>query len=370
MTKHAAKRLRDDYWVMRRAKGRGRIDTRRAPEWWLSRPDEVEAYLRSLKGVEVREIARSPGGRPVIAACYGEREDLPGQTCRSLASSLGGGGVDAFYGEGTRQRQGFTFVGAAHGTEFEGTVAALNFLNVVVKGKDLRGRKWPRMAEAGRALRIVIVPFLNIDGRDRYSRIRHFVNADPEDYQGVSQGYWKSGERLVYPKSKRYWPVPPDQVERMGSYYNDAGYNLVYDFGFGDDGQPETRGLVRFLKEEMPDCVLCSHTNNGNLLQQASCFVPEHYRARTHQIGGCVGARCHREGMKKFGLPRLFYPYAFYQTDMIYHVCGALSFIVEFPCGWMNLPDNHDEVLDIGMYALEEVASFGVTYGFRPREPI
>jgi hypothetical protein len=43
---------------------------------------------------------------------------------------------------------------------------------------------------------------------------------------------------------------------------------------------------------------------------------------------------------------------------------------VEFPCGWQNKPDNHDEVLDICMYTLEEVVTFGATYGFRPAEPI
>jgi len=361
---------RRQYWLMKPCKGRKRIDTRQAPPWWLSRPDEVEDYLRSLKGVEVFEIARSAGGRPVIAAAWGEREDLPGRTSHSLSSATAGGCVESFYGRGKRQRQHFLFLGAAHGTEFEGTVAALNFLNVVVKGKDLRGRRWPRMAREGRKLRIVIVPFLNIDGRERYREIRHFIGVDGEEYQLVTQGTWKNGERLRYPHSKQFWPVPPEKVGMMGSYYNDAGYNLVYDHGFGPHCQPETAGLIEFLQEEMPDCVLCSHTNNGNLVQQTSCFVPEHYRHRVVQIGGVVGARNYREGMKKYGLPRLFYPFTFYQTDMIYHVCGALSFIVEFPCGWQNNPDNPDEILDIGMYTLEEVAAFGTAYGFRPREPI
>jgi len=368
-TKRHADRT-DEYWMMKKHQGRGRLDTRQAPDWWLSRPDEVEAWLRSLKGVEVFEIGRSAGGRPIVAAAWGEREDLPGRTCLRLSSSLGGGNADAFYGRGERKRQGFVFLGAAHGTEFEGTVAALNFLNVVVTGKDLRGRKWPRMAAAGRRLRIVIIPFFNIDGRERYREIRHFINTEGDNYQLISQGTWKDGERIRYPKSKQFWPFPPEEIGRMGSYYNDAGANLVYDHGLGPAGQPETRGLMAFLQEEMPDCVLCSHSNNGNLLQQASCFVPEHYRHRAAYLGGIIAMRNQREKMKKFGLPRIFYPYTFYQTDLIYHVCGALSFIVEFPCGWQNNPDNHDELLDIGMYTLEETAAFGTAYGFRPREPI
>ena len=95
-------------------------------------------------------MGRSAGNRPILAAAWGQREDLPGRTSASLASAIAGGDPQAFYGKGQRQRQGFLFLGAAHGTEIEGTVAALNFLNVLVTGKDLRGKAWPRMAEAGR----------------------------------------------------------------------------------------------------------------------------------------------------------------------------------------------------------------------------
>ncbi len=360
----------DDYWIMKKHGGRGKIDTRQAPDWWVSRPDEVEAYLRSLKGVKVFEIGRSAGGRPVIAASWGERDDLPGRTCLRLSSAVGGGGADSFYGQGKRERQGLVFLGGVHGTELEGTVSALNFLNVVVTGKDLRGRKWPRMAEVGRKLRIVIIPYLNIDGRERYRELRHSLNTDLDNYMLISQGMWKDGERVRYPRSKQFWPFPPEEIASMGSYYNDAGANLVYDHGLAPTGQPETRGLMTFLQEEMPDCVVCSHSNNGGLLQQVSCFVPEHYSHRAAYLGGIIAMRNHRENMKKAKLPRVYYPYTFYQTDLIYHVCGALSFIIEFPSGIGNIPDTLDELLDIGMYTMEEIAAFGVGYGFRPREPI
>ena len=54
---------------------------------------------------------------------------------------------------------------------------------------------------------------------------------------------------------------------------------------------------------------------------------------------------------------------------MIYHCCGALPLLVEFPCGYQNLPDNPDEILDIGLFALEEVVAFGAAYRFRPPDP-
>lgn len=352
--------------------GHGDIDSTKAPRWWLSRPDEVEAFLRSLAGVEVFELGRSAGGQPILAAAWGPREDLPGRTSASLASAIASGDPQAFYGKGQRQRQSFLFLGAAHGTEVEGTVAALNFLSVLVTGKDLRGKAWPRMAEAGRRLRVVIVPLFNIDGRVRFREFRHFIGIHPDEYRLITNGCWKNGEMLGWPESKLHHPLPTDRLGVLGSYYNDHGVNLVYDDAIGGTCEPETRALVEFLRRERPDCVLCSHSNNGSLVEPGSSFIPVHFRQRVVEIGAVVGSRCQREGMKKFGVPTRTDQYSgqtFYQTDVIYHCCGALPLVLEFPCGYQNLPDNPDEILDIGLFALEEVAAFGVAYRFRPPDP-
>jgi hypothetical protein len=350
----------------------GTVDARQAPAWWLSQSAEVEKFLRSLPGVEVFELGRSAGNRPILAAAWGQREDLPGRTSASLASAIAGGDPQAFYGRGQRQRQGFLFLGAAHGTEIEGTVAALNLLNVLVTGKDLRGKTWPRLAEAGRQLRVVIVPFFNIDGRERFREFRHFIGMHPDDYRLITNGRWKDGELLGWPESKLQHPVPTDRVDVLGSYYNDHGVNLVYDDAIGGTCEPETRALVEFLRRERPDCVLCSHSNNGSLVEPGSSFIPTHFRQRVVEIGALVGSRCRREGMKKFGIPTRTDAYSgqtFYQTDVIYHCCGALPLLIEFPCGYQNLPDSHDEILDIGLFALEEVVAFGTAYRFRPPDP-
>ena len=38
-----------EYWMMKRDRKRGKMDTREAPAWWLSRPDEIEACFPFLK---------------------------------------------------------------------------------------------------------------------------------------------------------------------------------------------------------------------------------------------------------------------------------------------------------------------------------
>jgi len=347
--------------------------TRKAPRWWLTHPDDIEKFIRSLRGVNVGEMGRSAGGHPILAASWGKREDRPNRTSVSLASALAGGSAAAYYGEGERRRQTLLFLGNAHGIEFEGTVAALNMLNVIVTGRDLRGRKWPRMQREGRKLRIVVIPTFNMDGRLRYQDITHFLDSDAEHCREICQGDWKTGEKLVWPKSKLVCPIPPDKVKKMGGYFNDNGVNLVYDTGLGIEPQPETKALLRFCREEMPDCVICSHTNRGSLVESPDSFIPSYYRQRQAQIGAIAGARCQREGIiRGYAVPQRTHGYAgevFYQTDLIYHTCGALPLLVEFPVGYKNYPYTFNEVVDIGMGVLEEIICFGTTDRFRPCDP-
>ena len=355
----------------RRPRPRSGIDPTRAPSWWLTRPDEIRAYLGSLEGVEVEEIGRTAGGRPIVAASYGPREDLPGRTSESLASALAGGAPEAFFGEGERQRQVLLFLGAAHGNETEGTVAALNYLNILVTGEDLRGRAYPEVAEQGRRLRFLLIPIFNVDGRERFAGHVQFIGCGLDYYYMICQGRWKAtGEVLHWPIPKRYFPMPLDQLEILGSYFNDAGVNLVYDLPFGADCQPETTALMRYLRRERPDAVILSHSNNGSLVSSASANIPPAYKQRVALIGGAVGMRCAREGLPKYAVPQSPGPLVggeFYQSDAVYHACGALPLLIEFPWGYQNLPDNHDTILDIGLAVIDEVVRFGAHYGFRPR---
>ena len=47
-----------------------------------------------------------------------------------------------------------------------------------------------------------------------------------------------------------------------------------------------------------------------------------------------------------------------YQTDVIYHTCGALPLLAEFPCGYKPRPYTFNEILDIGLCMLEEIVAF------------
>jgi len=356
--------------IRRKPRPRPGMDPTRAPEWWLTRTDEIRNFLESLKGVEIEEIGRSAGGRPIIAASYGAREEIEGRTSASLASAMGSGKPEAFFGARRREREVLLFVGAAHGNETEGTVAALNFLNVLVTGKDLRGRRHREMAAEGRKHRFVIIPILNVDGRERFHDQRQFINCNLEYYYMICQGRWRAtGEVLHWPIPKQYFPMPLEELEVLGSYFNDAGVNLVYDTPFGSDCQPETDALMRLCRRELPDCAILSHSNNGSLVSAGSANIPPAERMRAAQIGAVVGMACARKGLSKSRIPDSAATYAggeFYQSDAVYHVSGALPMLVEFPWGYQNLPDNHDEIVDIGMTVLHAITAFGNRYGYRP----
>lgn len=360
-------------WLLPHRNGRDLVDTRRAPKWWISAPAEAEKFMRSLEGVEVFELGRSAGGRPILAAAIGDREELPGRTSIALNAAIGGGSPAAFYGQGRRKRQRFMYLGAAHGAEFEGSIAALHMLNIALTGRDLRGKRWPRLAEAARQLRLVVVPFFNTDGRERISWCRHLVGVDAEAYNTrVALGSWKDGRPLRYPDYKRLYPIPAAEMGFLGATYNDNGVNLVYDNGLHSDPQPETRALQLFLRDERPDCVLCAHSNAGSLVENPTGFIPLRFRQRIVHFIGAVSQRCIREGFEVTSLIESVVAgdsYAtFYQSDMIYHTCGALPVIVEFPRGFAKAED-FDQLLDIALCVLEEMLSLAVVKGFIPDWP-
>ena len=67
--------------------GDGSIETGSAPDWWLTRPDEISTFLRSLDGVDVFNIGESSSGHTIEAASWGVPDPLDGRTSRSLAAA-------------------------------------------------------------------------------------------------------------------------------------------------------------------------------------------------------------------------------------------------------------------------------------------
>lgn len=348
------------------------------PDFWIATPAVGLPYISKLSEADSRLIGQSAGGRDIVAIEYGEKEALDATT-GNLHSVLASRVVPpdptdifpaAFYGSRRRKKPSLVIQGGIHGGELTGTVAAFNLCYIIETGQDLRGKPWPRLQELARQTRLAIIPWLNIDGATRWP-FNHSAGLPQALYDVCSFGIRHSGEKYTYPHHKALCPIPPDETAFMGSYFNDAGVNLQYDFCL-PQRQPETTAWMEYYLDEKPDGVLIWHCNAGSMIGPPAYYLPPGHQHEESRIGGAVRSRLLREGlsigrMSWAGLPGLGKP-LFSQIDAVYHVCGGTPVMCELPVGLQNNPFTHEEMLDIGLITLEEVLAYAHTDGLRPYE--
>lgn len=355
---------------------------RTAPEFWITHPDRGLPFLDTLRGVTVHTIGKSAGGLDIVAVECGRKEALD-ITCDNLQSCLdsglrGGNRGDrdevriyppAFFGSKRRRRPVLALQGAIHGGELSGTAASFNLLQVIETGADLRGKPWPTLRELACRTRILFIPWLNPDGTARWP-LRSAGNIPSGLGQRLTQGIGKDGgTSYTYPSSKAVFPIPPEKTAYMGSYYNDNGVNLQYDV-FGVEREPETQAWMRYYRAERPDAVINFHCDSGSMFHTPAA-VPEGYRALALRIGAVTQQRLVREGFRNLAYSWIGMPETvpvINQNSAIWHVCGALPLLCEMPAGISAQPMSEDQIVDIGLLAIEEVLFFAHTQGLRPYE--
>lgn len=349
------------------------------PAFFTSKIEVGMPAIEKLKKANRVEIGKSVAGHPIIALEYGEFEPLEGAHSDNLQSSMGSkiAPVDAteifppsFYGTNRRKKPSLVLQGGIHGGELTGTVASINLCHVIETGADLRGKPWPRLQELALASRIVVIPWLNPDSVNRWP-LYHTANAPRELLAMCTYGVKLDGEVLRYPGFKKYSVIPPQEMELMGSYFNDKGINLQYDL-MAVERQPETTAWMRYYLKERADATLVWHCNDGSLMGPCEYFLPEGHQHTHSRLAGAVHSRLAREGMPTSrmswgALPGMGKPYM-EQSTAIYHVCGSLPLMSELPLAHEDLDISCDTLLDMGLLHIEEVLAFGHNEGFRPYE--
>jgi hypothetical protein len=351
---------------------------RDCPDFWLANADQGLPFLRSLKQATLRTIGHSAGGLEITAIEYGEKEELDATTDNLhgvLASRIFPADPtdifhEAFYGSKRRTKPVLAIQGAIHGGELTGSAAMVNLCQIIETGSDLRGKPWPQMQELARETRLVLVPWLNMDGVNRWP-LPNTSGVPDGLYNVCTHGVRKDGEKYLYPQHKAISPIPPDEVAFMGTYMNDAGVNLQYDFCM-PHRQPETVAWMEYYLKEKPDGILIWHCNAGSMIGPPSYYLPPGHQHEESRIGGAVRARLLREGypigrMSWAGLPGLGKPFLT-QMEATYHSCGAMPIMCELPAGTESYPFTCDEMLDIGLITIEEVLFYAHTDGLRPYE--
>jgi hypothetical protein len=348
------------------------------PPFWIALPEQGLPFIDRLRQAKVVSIGRSAGGHDIPALEYGTPEPLDATTdnlASALAATTGKTDPTAIYPPaffGTRRRRAPVIVlqGAIHGGEITGTVAALNLCRIIETGVDLRDKEWPRLAELARATRLVVIPWLNMDGARR-CLLPNPGGASAELLAAATFGVAKDNKPHAYLAVKNLCPVPPSGTAFMGSYFNDAGYNLQYDFCL-PERQPETTAWMKYYLAERPDGVLVMHGNAGSLIGPPEAFLPVGAQHEITRLGGAVRARLLRDGLPAgrsswTGLPGMGREYLS-QSNAIHHVCGALPVLCEFPVGAQPAVLAPDVMLDAGLTVLEEFLLHAHRDGLRPYE--
>ncbi|MFO7535290.1 MAG: M14 family zinc carboxypeptidase [Kiritimatiellia bacterium] len=354
---------------------------REAPAFWPAHPRQGIPFLKSLKEAVVRSIGRSAGGLDILAVEYGTKDPLDTGT-DNLQSALAAGlekpdptaiFPESFYGSARRTRPVLVLQGAIHGDEITGTAASLNLCHIIETGNDLRGRPWPDLRDMARAVRLCIVPWLNIDGAAR-SPVAHHSNMPASLSASLVGGVKNDGTVLRYPAFKNNFPIPPADMAFMGTYFNDAGVNLQYDFCL-PRRQPETTAWMDYYLGERPDGVVIWHCNAGSLIGPPGFYLPPGHQIEEARIGGAVHARLLREGydhpiagrMSWASLPGMGKPFI-EQSTAVYHACGALPVMCELPTGGNGCDASCDDLLTIGLLTIEEILRYAHNEGLRPYE--
>ncbi len=202
------------------------------PPFWVADVKDVEQRVQALKHAEVREIAKSPGGRPLYVVCYGEKEKVKHRA--NFNSAVGGQDPASYMDKAARKKPVVYFVGPVHGHEVEGLTGVMNLIEVMETGHDLRGRPQAELRRLADRCRLVIVPCGNPDGLARFEP-RSAFGMSTNEFQFWSQGTWADNSIAFWPNSKRLHPRIGPEVGFMSCYYDDAGVNPMHDEFLGAD---------------------------------------------------------------------------------------------------------------------------------------
>jgi hypothetical protein len=354
---------------------------RDAPAFWPAHPSQGIPFIGTLKEAGIKTIGQSAGGHAILAIEYGEKESLNTTNDNlhsSLASNIAPPDPTAifptpFYGTVRRRKPVVVLQGAIHGDEITGTAASLNLCQIIETGSDLRGRAWPELREMARVARVCLIPWLNMDGALR-SPVAHKSGLDSAVSAAILAGVKKDGAPLKYPQFKAVYPIPPGDMAFMGTYFNDAGANLQYDFCM-PRRQPETTAWMDYYLSERPDGVVIWHGNAGSLIGPPGYYLPPGHQLEEARIAGAVHARLLREGYDHpvagrtswATLPGMGKPYI-EQSSAVYHSCGALPVMCELPTGGKDFFCSCDDMLTIGLLTIEEILRYAHNEGLRPYE--
>ncbi|HAZ04378.1 MAG TPA: hypothetical protein DD458_15210 [Prolixibacteraceae bacterium] len=337
-------------------------------DFYKSKLSDIEAVLNTVKTGKVETIATSPGGLPVFAVYYGEKDDFHSQANYNSAVAAGN---PVFYAKkGHDTKPVIFFLGPVHGHEIEGIVGLLNLISIAETGKDKRGKEWATLKSNFDKCRVIIIPCGNPDGRKR-NPYDSFVGLPIDVMTKYGQGTRKDGTLWRWPHVKAVHPLKGD-VGILGAYFNDNGINIMHDDFFFPMAE-ETKAILKIARDETPDMTVSLHSCGYPPSILLPAYEPLFMKERVATLANNLN-----EHYKSIGLPywtnglnlestiddEKFPPKrSFNMTSALHHVSGSMAFTFECFHGTVSpkikVPVvNHDDILDIQLNLYQEMFSY------------
>ncbi len=302
-----------------------------APAYWKTDLQTIAHMAADAKRAQVTALCTSPGGRPVYAFSYGEKQPI---THTANYSSACGGLDKSRYAPIEGKKPVVLLLGAEHGGETEGTAALINLISLMETGVDLRGERNDALINAASKVRLVIVPVCNPDGRARL-KYPTTLGSTGDELRYWSQGTWKDGSLCGWPECKLIHPLK-DVVDFLGCYFNDDGVNLMHD-NFFHPMAAETQALLDLCDSESADWIIHLHggSNANNDLLQTSYVTLECQQAIQELACACDSwARANTDDLSFHvralpGKEQGVTPPSFNLPSAAHHVCGGVSAVFE-----------------------------------------
>jgi hypothetical protein len=338
------------------------------PEFYKSKLTDIDKELEHVQVGKIETIATSPGGLPVYAVYYGEKEDF--QTQANFNSAIGARDP-AYYAKKTKEAKPVIyFIGPVHGQEAEGIAGLVNLIHIIEAGTDHRGKEWPELREYISQSRVIIIPCGNPDGRKRCP-YDSFVGLPVEIMTKYGQGTRKDGTSWGWPLAKSLHPMKGD-VGILGAYFNNNGINIMHDDFFFPMAD-ETKSILKIARDEAPDMTvsLHSHAQPPFILQPA--YVPFFVKEKVAVLANSLNKRYQESGLpfmsdgwqSKALVDGKEFPQreSFNLISALHHISGTMAFTFECSHGVSNnsreMPEiDYDTILDIQLTLYQEMFSY------------
>lgn len=339
------------------------------PVFYKSKLSDIDAEIAGLKIGKAKAIAISPGGLPVYAVYYGEKEDFRSQA--NYNSAVGVRNAAYYARKDSATKPVVYFVGPVHGSEGEGITGLVNLIHIAETGKDYRGKEWPELKEYIDQCRVIIIPSGNPDGRRRCP-YDTFVNLPCGMMTKYAQGTRNDGTWWRHPRCKGLHPMKGD-VGMLGAYFNDNGINIMHDEFFCPMAE-ETKAIMKIARDEAPDIAVSLHS--------CCCPVPfiiQNYhtplfmKKRIGELAGRLNGRYKSSGLpyEKEGVilsiedddPTPPPQRSFNLVSALHHVSGVMSFTFECSHGTLEEGNEasqvkYNRILDIQLVLYQEMFNY------------